>query len=106
MKKIIVLSFIFSLFFSFNVEAGNNPKLFGHWKNSSVSLNLKSNGKYDYKLNALVQFSGRWSSTKSKITLHYKIVGVKKTKSVEYVLDGKSLVIKKSDRPDVRLKKG
>lgn len=106
MKKIILLPFIFSLFFSFNVQAENNSKLFGHWKNSSVSLKLKSNGKYDYKLNALVSFSGRWSSTKREITLNYKILGVKKAKLVRYVLDGKTLIIKKSDRPDVRLKKG
>ena len=105
MKKLYLLPLIFILFFSFSVQAGNNPKLFGHWKNSSVSLNLKSNGKYDYKLNALVHFSGRWTSTKSKITLHYELLGIKKTKAVRYVLDGKTLVVKKDGRPDVRLKK-
>jgi len=105
MKKIYLLPLLFMLFFSFNAQAGNNPKLFGHWKNSDVSLNLKSNGRYHYKLNSLVEFSGKWSSSSNKITLHYSILRVKKSKLVKYQLDGKALVIKKKDRPNVRLKK-
>ena len=105
MKKYYILPLLFVFLLSFNAQAANNPKLFGHWKNSSVSLKLKSNGQYNYKLNALVKFSGRWTSTKNKIVLHYTLLGVKKQKLVRYTLAKNTLIIKKKDRPSVRLKR-
>lgn len=104
MKKYYLIPLLFALLFSLTAHAGNNPKLFGHWKNSKVSLNLKPNGRYHYHLNALVDFSGRWTSTADTITLHYTLI-TKKKKTVHYRLKGNTLIVIKSGRPNVRLKK-
>jgi len=107
MKKHYILPFIFTLIylFSFSAQATVDTKLVGHWKNSSVSLKLKANGRYKYRLNSVVHFSGKWTSTKKNITLYYTLLGVKSNKKVRYQLDGNTLVIKKKGRPNVRLKK-
>jgi len=105
MKKISLVFLLFITFVSFSAHAGPDKKLVGLWENPSVSLYLKSDGLYDYKLNTLVKFSGEWTSTKDTITLNYKMLGVKKTKLVSYVLSNKTLTIKKADRPDVKLTK-
>jgi lipopolysaccharide export system protein LptA len=103
MKKIYLSFFLFITFMSFSVQAASDAKLVGLWENSAVSLHLKADGFYDYKLNTLVSFSGQWSSDEKTITLNYKILGVKKNKLVRYTLAGKTLTIKKDDRPDVKL---
>jgi len=105
MKKISLIFFLFVTFISFTAQAAPDKKLVGLWENSSVSLYLKSDGLYDYKLNTLVNFSGEWTSTKNTITLVYKILGVDKIKLVSYTLGKKTLTIKKADRPDVKLTK-
>ena len=104
MKKIYISFFLFITFISFSVQlAAADTKLVGLWENRAVSLHLKADGFYDYKLNTLVSFSGQWSSDEKTITLNYKMLGVSKTKLVHYVLAGKTLTIKKEDRPDVKL---
>jgi len=105
MKKISLIFLLFVTFITFTAQAAPDSKLVGLWENPSVSLYLKSSGLYDYKLNTLVKFSGEWTSTKDTITLNYKMLGVKKTKLVNYVLGNKTLTIKKADRPDVKLTK-
>ena len=105
MKKISFIFLLFITFVSFSAYANPDKKLVGLWENPSVSLYLKSDGLYDYKLNTLVKFSGEWTSTKNTITLNYKMLGVKKTKLVNYILGHKTLTIKKADRPDVKLTK-
>lgn len=107
MKKhyILPLIFIIAYLFSFSAQATVNTKLVGHWKNSSVSLKLKANGLYKYRLNSVVNFSGKWTSSQKTITLNYEILGVKSNKEIRYQLDGNTLVIKKAGRPNVRLKR-
>ena len=103
MKKISFVFLLFITFISFTAQANPDRTLVGLWENPSVSLYLKSDGLYDYKLNTLVKFSGEWTSTRNTITLNYTMLGVKKTKLVNYVLGNKTLTIKKADRPDVKL---
>ena len=103
MKKIALSFLLFISLISFTAQATPDKKLVGLWENPPVSLYLKSDGLYDYKLNTLVKFSGEWTSTRDTITLNYKMLGVKKTKLVSYVLGNNTLTIKKADRPDVKL---
>jgi hypothetical protein len=105
MKKIYLISFVFLALLSSVLQASPDSKLVGLWENASVSLYLKSDGLYNYKLNNLVKFSGEWNSDRKTITLNYKIAGIKKSKLVNYELSGKTLTIKKADRPDVKLTK-
>lgn len=105
MKQKSIMTFIFSmmLLFSFNNIAFANSKLVGSWKGSKVSLNLKANNTYTYRLKGL-KFSGAWSASGSTLTLNYKIMGVKKSRKSTYRFKGADLVLS-SKKGDVVLKK-
>lgn len=91
---------------SFQHVNASDAKLTGSWKgkNSSVSLVLRANGTYRYKLKVL-DISGRWNTSGNKLVLHYKMLGIKKKKVSSYRFDGKDLMLKSDGRPEVRLKK-
>lgn len=106
MKQTSMMTFIFSMivFFSFNnIALADSDKLVGSWKGSSVSLNLKANNTYTYKLKGL-KFSGKWSASNTTLTLNYKIMGVDKSRKSAYSFKGADLVLT-SKKGNVTLKK-
>ena len=105
MKKVTIISLLLSALLWSNLGIAIESGLVGSWKNESVSLTLKKDGTYHYRLNALVQFSGKWIASKTSIQLHYSLLGFKKMKKVNYRLEDNQLIIKKEDRPEVILKK-
>lgn len=103
--KSIITSFIFSLIllFSFSSTALADSKLIGKWQGSQVKLNLKANNTYNYQLKGL-KFSGKWSAANNVLTLHYKIMGVSKSRKSPYSFKGADLVLT-SKKGNVTLKK-
>ncbi|HHC73685.1 MAG TPA: hypothetical protein ENK78_01235 [Thiothrix sp.] len=80
--------------------------LVGDWKgkDSAVSLDIKADGTYRYRLNVL-DISGKWTTEGDQLTLNYSLMGLKKKKVSRYRFDGKDLLLKSDDRPEMRLVK-
>lgn len=105
MKKITTFLFISLLAMSLNsVAFAGKDKLVGHWKGGKISLNLKANHTYTYKVKVLT-FNGKWSATKNTITLHYTLLGMKKKKVSSYHFKGDDLVLKQKGKGSITLKK-
>jgi hypothetical protein len=106
MKKIVAVITLCLMLFPFQLVNAGDAKLTGSWKgaSSSVSLVLRANGTYRYKLK-LLDISGRWHTAGNKLILHYKMLGIKKKKVSSYRFEGKDLMLKSDGRKEVRLKK-
>ncbi|MGV6808782.1 MAG: hypothetical protein ACWA5U_02800 [bacterium] len=108
--KIYRASAFFSVFFGLMLAWANaalaDTQLVGDWKGkeSSVSLNIKADGTYRYRLNVL-DISGKWTAEGNQLTLNYSLMGLKKKKVSSYRFDGKDLLLKSEDRPEMRLVK-
>lgn len=106
MKKLIAVLMLCFMLFPLQLANASDAQLTGSWKgaSSSVSLVLRANGTYRYKLKVL-DISGQWNTAGNKLVLHYKMLGIKKKKISSYRFDGKDLMLKSDGRPEVRLKK-
>jgi hypothetical protein len=95
MKKIVAIITLCLMVFPFQWVNADDAKLTGSWKgaSSSVSLVLRANGTYRYKLKWL-DISGRWHTAGNKLVLNYKMLGVKKKKVSSYRFEGKDLMLK------------
>lgn len=103
---IILLSFLLILPLLSQANASKN-RLVGHWKStdSAVTLKLRANGTYRYRLKVL-DIKGQWQTNGNKLVLNYSLLGVKKKKVSTYRFDGADLILKSKGRPEVRLKRG
>jgi len=92
------------IFFSLHTSAvADNNKLVGNWKSAKVSINLRANHTYSYKMKAL-SFSGKWSVTGNKLTMNYSLLGFKKKRTSTYSFKGKDLILS-SSKGNITLKK-
>jgi hypothetical protein len=110
MMKIYRASAIFSVFLGLMLAwvsaSAATDQLVGNWKgkDSSVSLIIKADGTYRYRLNVL-DISGDWTTADNKLTLNYSLMGLQKKKVSNYRFDGKDLLLKSEGRPEIRLQK-
>ena len=106
MKQLTTLLCSLILLFTIfnNTALADDSKLVGHWKGGKISLNLKANHTYTYKVKVLT-FHGKWSASKSAITLHYSLLGIKKKKVSSYHFKGNDLVLKQKGKGSITLKK-
>ncbi len=105
-KPLISLSLILLLSFSTSAFAGDG-KLFGHWVGGGVDINLKANHTFTYKVKIVKTFSftGKWSASKNRITMNYKVAGIKQKKTASYRFKGKNLLLKLKGKGEATLKK-
>lgn len=89
-----------------STQASNKTRLIGNWKStdSAVTLNIRANGSYRYKLKVL-DIKGQWQTSGNKLTLNYSLLGVKKKRVSTYRFDGADLILKSTGKPEVRLKR-
>lgn len=77
-------------------------KLVGTWEGAGISLKLKSDKQYQYKMK-LLNVGGAWSTKKDKLTLNYSILGISKIKTSTFSLKGNQLTLKRKDKESITL---
>ncbi len=105
-KPLFSLAFIFLFSFTSAAFAGD-AKLFGHWKGGGIDINLKSNHTFTYKVKIVktFNFSGKWSASKNRIVMTYKVAGIKQKKTASYRFKGKKLLLKMKGKGEATLTK-
>lgn len=102
MTRLFPLLLILSLtFFSHNVSAADKG-LVGNWKGKKISLNLRANKTYSYKMKVL-KFKGKYTVKKNVITLNYSIAGIKKKRTAVFKLKGNKLILTQKGKGNVVL---
>lgn len=102
MTRLIPLLLVLSLsLFSHNAFA-SDKNLVGNWKGKKISLNLRANKTYSYKMKVL-KFKGRYSIKKNVLTLHYKLAGFNKKRTATFKLKGNKLILTQKGKGNVVL---
>lgn len=102
MTRFFPLLLILSItFFSCNLSA-TEKGLVGDWKGKKISLNLRANNTYAYKMKVL-KFKGNYTVKKNVLTLHYTLAGFKKKRTATFKLQGNTLILTQEGKEKVVL---
>lgn len=102
-KNLVNLLFLsISLILAINPAHADDKDLIGLWKGEGISLQLKANHQYRYKMK-LLNITGKWSTNKTAITLNYSILGIKNKKESQFVRTGNQLVLTRKGKKAIHL---